>query len=371
MLRPWRGVLKEYWEWMPPEMKWVSQDRIVTLGEGNTRLWRARNLENYLRDFFPYFHAQVYLKLEGDNRGSGSFKDRGMTAAITMAVARGKKAVICASTGNTSASAAVYAKAAGLQCFVVLPAGHVAPGKLQQLYLHGAKAIQIEGNFDDGLKIVRGVVEKDRKKELVNSINPYRMDGQKTAAFEIVDELGEPPRYHFIPVGNGGNITAYWKGYKEYYMKGRAKSFPHMIGYQAAGAAPIVLGHVVEKPETIASAIRIGNPAKWEEAKAARAESSGYIDMATDEEIIAAYKLIPALEPVSCEPSSATSVAGLIKEITRTPRRIYIWDSCKIVCTLTGASWKDSDTAQKAFMKDPIIIQPTLEAVMDVIIRSK
>ncbi|KKT29550.1 threonine synthase [Candidatus Giovannonibacteria bacterium RIFCSPLOWO2_12_FULL_44_25] len=365
--QPYKGILHKYWEWMPPAIQWMGKEKIITLFEGNTCLWRAKNFENYLRDLFPYFHSEVYWKLEGENRGSGSFKDRGMTAAITMAAARGKKVVICASTGNTAASAAVYAQAAGMRCLVVLPEGNVAPGKLTQSYRHGAKVIQIKGNFDKALEIVREVVLREKDKELVNSINPHRTEGQKTAAFEIVDELGEAPRYHFIPVGNGGNITAYWRGYKEYYIKGRSKRCPHMIGYQAVGAAPIVLGRAVENPKTIASAICIGNPAKWEEAKAARDESSGKIDMADDEEIMAAYALISELEPVSCEPSSAISVAGVIKEIKRIPRDIYIWDGCKIVCTLTGAAWKDPDAAKKVFVKDPIVIDASYDAVMDVI----
>lgn len=378
MLRPWRGVLKEYWAWMPPEMRWVSQEKIVTLGEGHTRLRRAKNLEAYLDDTYRNFKAHVYLKVEGDNLPTGSFKDRGMTAAVTMAKARFKEIAICASTGNTAASAAAYCKAAGIRCIALLPEGNVAPGKRFKSDFFGAEAVQIRGNFDDAMKIVREICDANSGIELLNSLNPYRIHGQKTAAFEISDELGDAPRYHFIPVGNGMNIAAYWQGYKEYYNaeQQRVSRLPHMVGYQAAGSAPLVLGHPVKNPQTRASAIRIGNPARGSEAKQAVNESFGTFGMVTDEEIRFAYKLIPALELVSCEESSATSVAGLIKEIEysralahgpREPFMMYTWTGCDIVCTLTGTIFNDLDLAQKTFMKDPIVIDASYDAVMDVI----
>ena len=384
--QPYKGVLDRYWSWMPAEMQWEGKDKIVTLGEGRTRLWRAENLENYLDETYRDFKAHVYLKVEGDNLGTHSFKDRGLTAAVTMAMAHGKEVAICASTGNTAAAAAAYCKKAGIRCIVFLPEGNVAPGKRFQSDFFGAEAVQIRGNFDAAMELVKKVCELNPDVELLNSLNPYRVHGQKTAAFEIVDELGHAPKYHFIPVGNGMNIAAYWQGYKEYYagrpelgIPRRILNLPKMIGYQAAGAAPIVRGEVVKNPETRASAIRIGNPARWAEAVSAVRESHGTFGMVTDEEIEFAYKLIPALEPVSCEFSSATSVAGLIKEIEharvlahgpREPLIMYTWYGCDIVCTLTGAIEKDLDLAQKTFMKEPVVIDASYDAVMD-ILRSK
>jgi len=384
--KPYKGVLDKYWSWMPAEMQWAGKDKIVTLGEGRTRLYRAENLENYLDETYRNFKAHIYLKVEGDNLGTHSFKDRGMTAAVTMAKAGGKETAICASTGNTAASAAAYCKKAGIKLYVLLPEGAVASGKIFQSCLFGANIIQIRGNFDTAMELVKKVCESNPDVELLNSLNPYRVHGQKTAAFEIVDELGRAPRYHFIPVGNGMNIAAYWQGYKEYYagrselgIPQRIKQLPKVIGYQAAGAAPIVRGEVVKNPQTRASAIRIGNPARWADAVSAVRESHGTFGMVTDEKIEFAYKLIPSSEPVSCEFSSATSVAGLIKEIEyaralahgpHEPLTMYTWYGCDIVCTLTGAIEKDLDLAQKTFMKEPIVIDASYDAVMD-ILRSK
>ncbi|MDO8523236.1 MAG: threonine synthase [bacterium] len=375
---PYKGILNRYWNRMPADMQSVGKDKIVTLGEGATRLWRARRLEEYIDDTYGNFRAKVYLKLEGDNRGTGSFKDRGMTAAVTMAAAHGKKIGICASTGNTAAAVVAYCHAVGMRSIVIMPYGAVAPGKLFQSKLHNTKAIQIRGNFDDALDIVKEVVVQNSDIELLNSLNTYRMEGQKTASFEIVDELSlldgpSAPHYHFIPVGNGGNITAYWKGYKEYYdgVPKRLNNLPKMMGYQAAGSAPIVLGKVVKEPKTIASAIRIGNPAKWTEAEAAIRESHGKIDSVTDKEIMAAYELLPKLEPVSCEPSSATALAGLLKAAGEPRSENYFGMGSVIVCTLTGSIFKDLKTAQKVFMKEPpIVIDASYDAVMD-IVRSK
>lgn len=383
---PYRGVLDRYWSWMPADMQWVGKEKIVTLLEGRTRLWRAKNLEHYLSKTYRDFKAHIYLKLEGDNLGTHSFKDRGMTAAVTMAAAHSKRVAICASTGNTAAAAAAYCKAAGIKLYVLLPDGAVAPGKIFQSSLCGANIIQIRGNFDAAMEIVKKICESNTEVELLNSLNPYRVHGQKTAAFEIVDELGRAPRYHFLPVGNGMNIAAYWQGYKEYYagrpelsMPRRISQLPKMVGYQAAGSAPLVLGHSVKNPQTRASAIRIGNPARGDDAKRAVDESYGTFGSVTDEEIEFAYKLIPALEAVSCEFSSATSVAGLIKEIQFSralacrpiePFMMYTWYDCDIVCTLTGSIFKDLELAQKTFTKKPIVIDASYDAVMDVI-RSK
>lgn len=347
---------------MPPEIQAIPDEKIVTLGEGNTPFIRARNLEEFLKSQNKFFAAEVWLKLEGKNP-SGSFKDRGMTGALSFEKSRGTEAIICASTGNTSASAAAYAARAGIKSYVLLPEGKVAIGKLLQAYAFGAKAIQIRGNFDQALVLAKQI----KGMELVNNSHPYRLCGQATAAYEICDELERNPSYHFLPVGNAGNITAYWRGYKEYCRRGKIKFLPAMFGYQAAGAAPIVLNKVVENPETIASAIRIGNPTRWEEAKAARDESYGRIDSVTDEEILEAYQLLCRSEGVFCEPSSATSVAGLIKTVRLSQR--HFWEVTIVACTLTGDGSKDPATAQKVFAKDdkPTVVDATFEAVMDVI----
>jgi threonine synthase len=279
--------------------------------------------------------ADVYLKLEGVNP-TGSFKDRGMTLAISKALEEGAKAVVCASTGNTSASAAAYASRAGLTCAVLIPEGYIALGKLAQALIHGARVLQVRGNFDDALEIVRELGER-APITVVNSVNPFRIDGQKTAAFEIVDVLGRAPDVHCIPVGNAGNITAYWKGYREYQDAGRSAQLPAMLGFQAEGAAPLVLGHPVEQPDTVATAIRIGKPASWYGATAAASESGGGIHAVSDEEILAAYRFLAASESVFCEPASAASVAGLLK--------VGVPAGATVVCTLTGHGLKDPDRA--------------------------
>jgi threonine synthase len=321
---PWRGVIEEYREHLPVS----GGTPVVTLLEGGTPLLEAPRLSERLR-------ANVWLKLEGANP-TGSFKDRGMTVAISKAVEGGAKAVVCGSTGNTSASAAAYAARAGITCVVLIPDGYIALGKLAQALVHGARVVQVRGNFDRALALVRELAETEPV-TVVNSINPYRIEGQKTGAFEIIDVLGKAPDVHCMPVGNAGNITAYWKGYREYQDAGRTKTLPRMFGFQAAGAAPIVLGHPVEKPETIATAIRIGNPASWYGASAAAAESGGLIDAVDDEAILEAYRFLAREESVFCEPASAASVAGLLK--------VGAPLGGTVVCTLTGHGLKDPDIA--------------------------
>lgn len=325
---------------------------VVTLSEGNTPLVRAERLQAVLG-----IEAEVYLKYEGLNP-TGSFKDRGMTLAISKAVEEGARAVICASTGNTSASAAAYAARAGLRAFVLIPEGKIALGKLAQAMIHGAQVLQIEGNFDQALQIVRRVAA-DQPIVLVNSVNPYRIEGQKSGAFEVCDRLGRSPDYHFIPVGNAGNITAYWKGYQEYVKAGRIASLPKMMGWQAAGAAPIVLGKVVEQPETVATAIRIGNPASWNGAVAAAAESGGRIDMVSDSEITEAYRLLASTEGVFCELASASSVAGLIKYC----RSHRLPKDAVVVCVLTGHGLKEPDAAIR-LSQQPVTVKADPEAVL-------
>jgi threonine synthase len=347
----WQGVIHRYRQFLP-----VGEETpVVTLNEGNTPLIRADRLRQHLG-----IQCDVYLKYEGANP-TGSFKDRGMTLAMSKAVERGAQAVICASTGNTSASAAAYAARAGLKAFVLIPEGKIALGKLSQAMFHGARVLQIRGNFDDALKIVRRISET-HPIVLVNSLNPDRLEGQKTGAFEICDQLEEAPTYHFIPVGNAGNITAYWRGYREYRQAGRISHLPHMIGWQAEGAAPIVRGRVVERPETIASAIRIGNPASWQGALEAAQQSQGAIDMVSDEEILDAYALLAQVEGVFCEAASAASVAGLAKWTKS--RGFGVND--RIVCILTGHGLKDPDTAVKRSPK-PVSVEaevgPVIEAL--------
>ena len=320
----WRGVIEEYRSYLPVS----ASTPVVTLYEGGTPLLPAVRLSERLG-------ATVWLKLEGVNP-TGSFKDRGMTVAISKAREEGAKAVVCGSTGNTSASAAAYAARAGMTCAVLIPEGYIALGKLAQALIHGARVLQIRANFDAALDIVRRLGDS-APVTVVNSINPYRIEGQKTGAFEIVDVLGDAPDVHCIPVGNAGNITAYWKGYREYQDAGRATKLPRMLGFQAAGAAPIVLGRPVEDPETIATAIRIGRPASWYGATAAAVESGGGIDSVTDEEILAAYRYLAQEESVFCEPASAASVAGLLK--TGVP------PGSTVVCVLTGHGLKDPDIA--------------------------
>ncbi|MBI5411301.1 MAG: threonine synthase [Nitrospirae bacterium] len=327
---PWRGVIEEYRKFLPV----TDRTPVVTLGEGHTPLIPAKRLAQKITP-----RIELYLKFEGANP-TGSFKDRGMTLAISKALEAGAKAVICASTGNTSASAAAYGARAGLAVYVLIPAGKIALGKLSQAMMHQATVIQIEGNFDQALSIVKDLAAT-HPIELVNSINPFRIEGQKTAAMEVCDQLGGAPSVHVLPVGNAGNITAYWRGYKEYRDAGQVARAPRMMGFQAAGAAPIVLGRIVEDPQTVATAIRIGNPASWKAALQAVEESSGRIDLVTDEEILKAYGLVAAEEGVFCEPASAASVAGVIKMSGTGALR----EGDKVVCTLTGHGLKDADTA--------------------------
>ncbi|MBV8693077.1 MAG: threonine synthase, partial [Actinobacteria bacterium] len=324
MTHAWRGLIEEYRQFLPV----TDATPVVTLLEGNTPLLPAPRVSERAG-------ADVYLKFEGLNP-TGSFKDRGMTMAISKAVEEGAKAVVCGSTGNTSASAAAYAARAGLTCAVLIPEGHIALGKLAQALIHGARVLQVTANFDACLNIVRELGEK-APVTVVNSVNPYRIEGQKTGAFEIVDALGKAPDYHCIPVGNAGNITAYWKGYREYQDAGRVSRLPRMLGFQAAGAAPIVEGHPIDNPETIATAIRIGNPASWYGATAAASESGGAITAVTDEEILAAYRYLAQEESVFCEPASAASVAGLLKA--------GVPSKANVVCVLTGHGLKDPDIA--------------------------
>jgi threonine synthase len=325
------GVLANHKDFLPL----TAATPPISLGEGDTPLVRCRRLEDEIGC------RQLYFKLEGSNP-TGSFKDRGMVVAVAKAVEAGHKAVICASTGNTSASASAYAAHAGLESVVVIPGGKIAPGKLAQAIVYGAKIIAIDGNFDQALDIVRRLSGK-HSVALVNSLNPHRIEGQKTAAFEIVEELGDVPDYLFIPVGNAGNITAYWKGFKEYHQTGRAKALPRMMGFQAEGAAPIVRGHIVEKPETIASAIRIGNPASWQRAVAARDESGGVIDMVSDEEIMAAYHRMASSAGIFGEPASAASLAGLVKLAGQGKD----FAGSTVVCIVTGSGLKDAEIAIK------------------------
>ncbi len=328
MIMRWRGVIEEYREYLPV----TDTTPVVTFYEGNTPLLFAKTISEITR-------CKVYLKYEGANP-SGSFKDRGMCLAIAKALEEKCKAVICASTGNTSASAAAYAARAGIDCIVIIPRGKIALGKLSQAIMHGARVFEVDGNFDQALDLVREIGEK-YPIEIVNSINPFRIEGQKTGAFEICDQLDAVPDFHAIPVGNAGNITAYWKGYKEYYEAEKISSLPKMIGFQAEGAAPIVRGHPIPNPETIATAIRIGNPASWKGAVAAAEESGGSISMVSDQEIVEAYKLVASREGVFIEPASAASVAGLMKlaQAGKVP------DGSTVVCILTGHGLKDPDNA--------------------------
>jgi threonine synthase len=342
----WRGVIEEYREFLP-----VSESTpVVTLLEGGTPLLPAPRLSARVG-------ARVFLKVEGANP-TGSFKDRGMTVAISKAAEEGAKAVVCASTGNTSASAAAFAARAGLTCAVLIPEGHIALGKLAQALIHGARVLQVRGNFDQALAIVRELGER-APVTVVNSVNPYRIEGQKSGAFEIVDALGDAPDVHCIPVGNAGNITAYWKGYLEFKAAGRSTRLPRMLGFQAAGAAPIVEGHPIEHPETVATAIRIGNPASWYGATSAASESGGGIAAVTDEEILNAYRFLASEESVFCEPASAASVAGLLK--SGLPGDLS--SGATVVCVLTGHGLKDPDIAISQ-ISVPTVIDADLAAVL-------
>lgn len=326
--RAWRGLIEEYRDRLPV----TGATPVVTLLEGGTPLVPAGRLSQLTG-------CEVFLKVEGANP-TGSFKDRGMTVAISKAAEDGAKAVICASTGNTSASAAAYAVRAGMTCAVLVPNGKIAMGKLAQALVHGARLLQVDGNFDDCLELARKL-SVDYPVALVNSVNEYRLQGQKTAAFEIVDALGDAPDVHCLPVGNAGNISAYWMGYKEYAADGTSTKAPRMLGFQASGAAPFVKGGPVLNPQTIATAIRIGNPASWGLAVAARDESGGAIDSVTDRQILAAYRLLAREEGVFVEPASAASVAGLLQA----RERGVVADGSRVVCTVTGNGLKDPDWA--------------------------
>ena len=341
------GLIEKYRKYLPV----CDSTPVITLCEGATPLVKADNLAKEIG-----LNINLYLKYEGLNP-TGSFKDRGMTMAVTKAVESGSKAIICASTGNTSASAAAYAAKAGIKCCVLIPDGHIAMGKLSQAMMYGANIIAIDGNFDEALDAVR-IISSKYPITLVNSVNPYRIEGQKTGAFEIVDELENAPDYHFIPVGNAGNITAYWKGYKEYYYQNKCSKLPKMMGIQAEGAAPIVLGHKVENPDTIATAIRIGNPASWEKAQAALDESFGKIDMVSDYEILEAYRLLTRTEGIFAEPASASSVAGLIK------LKEDIKENSTVVCVLTGNGLKDPNNAIEYSKND---IHKTTSKIDDIV----
>ena len=330
-----RGVIEHYREFLPIS----PATPIISLGEGNTPLVYSPRLSERLGR-----GCEVFVKNEGVNP-TGSFKDRGMTVGVSKAMERGTKALICASTGNTSASAAAYSARAGISCVVILPAGKIATGKLLQAFAYGAKIVAIDGNFDDALRIVRELGETGEF-TIVNSINPDRIEGQKTAAFEIVDELGDAPEFHLLPVGNAGNITAYWAGYREYLVRERSTKLPSMIGFQAIGAAPIFYHRTIDKPETVASAIRIGNPASWQHARAAIDESHGAIDVVSDADILAAQSWLARHEGIFVEPASAASIAGLFKwsvsgDATHSFQNIP--KNSRIVCTVTGHGLKDPD----------------------------
>ena len=349
MAHLWQGVIREYSDFLPQEVK----KEIVTLGEGGTPLIPAPEL-NALTG------AEVYIKYEGINP-TGSFKDRGMTTAISAAKGAGSQAVICASTGNTSASAAAYATAAGMISAVLVPDGKIAMGKLSQAIAHGAKLLQVDGNFDDCLVAARKLAET-YPVNLVNSVNPYRSEGQKTGAFEIIDALGQAPDIHALPVGNAGNITAYWKGYQEYQAAGKSETLPQMWGFQAAGSAPIVLGHPVDEPDTIATAIRIGNPASWEQAINARDTSGGVIAAVSDEEILQAHRILSAKVGVFVEPASAAGVAGIIKRANKG----LVPQNAKIVVTVTGHGLKDPQWALKNDSGQDIVPQRVSADVLSI-----
>ena len=347
-MKTWRGVIEEYRDFLPV----TDKTPIVTLYEGNTPLVPAPRLAEATDS-----RMEIYLKCEGFNP-TGSFKDRGMTLAISKALETGSRAVICASTGNTSASAAAFAARAGIRAFVMVPKGAVALGKLSQAAIHGARVLTVEGNFDQTLTIVRQIAER-HPVTLVNSVNPFRLEGQKTGAFEVCDQLGRAPDYHLIPVGNAGNITAYWRGYREYHRAGRVTELPRMVGFQAAGAAPIYENRVIEEPRTVATAIKIGNPASWGPALEAVKDSRGWIDIVTDEEILRAYRMLAREEGIFMEPASAATVAGLIKSV----KAGRFEPGSTVVLTLTGHGLKDPDTALESASR-PTAVPPQLDAVL-------
>ena len=346
------GVIRRYREFLP-----VSEaTRTVTLNEGGTPLIEAKRIVSEIEGDF-----RLFIKYEGLNP-TASFKDRGMTLAVTKAVERGASIVVCASTGNTSASAAAYAAAAGMTCLVLIPEGKIAYGKMAQALIHGARTLEVRGNFDDALDIVRELGERDEV-EVVNSINPFRIQGQKTAAFEVCDVIGDAPDMHFLPVGNAGNITAYWMGYKEYLEAGRSSGLPRMMGWQAEGAAPIVHGAPVENPETIATAIRIGNPASWEHALKAATESSGAIDMVSDEEILDAHRMLARTAGIFVEPASAAGIAGLLK----CHAAGGVPDGSTVVATVTGHGLKDPGVAVENSLAESTVVDADLDSVLAVI----
>jgi threonine synthase len=344
------GLLETYKNYLPV----TDRTPMLTLQEGNTPLVRAENLSAEL-------DLDIYFKYEGLNP-TGSFKDRGMVMAVAKAMEAGSTTIMCASTGNTSAAAAAYAARGGLGCIVLIPNNNIALGKLAQAIIYGAKVIAIEGNFDRALEIVREITAK-HPITLVNSVNPFRIEGQKTAAFEVSDQLGKAPDYLAIPVGNAGNITAYWKGFKEYYAEGKITSLPKMIGFEAEGAMAIVKGEPIANPETIATAIRIGNPASWTTAVAAAEESGGQINYVTDEEIIHAYRTIARREGIFAEPASAASIAGVMK----LKREGAFRGGETVVCVLTGHGLKDPNIAIKSVNAEPVVVQDSEEAVMEAI----
>ena len=369
MANHYTGLINRYRERLPV----AAHTPVVTLNEGNTPLIELTNLPKKMG-----MRVRILAKFEGLNP-TGSFKDRGMTMAVTKAVEGGARAIICASTGNTSASAAAYAARAGITCFVLIPEGKIALGKLSQAMMHGSVVIQIRGNFDDGMRLVQEVARK-MPVEIVNSINPFRLQGQKTIAFEVIEALGDAPDYHVLPVGNAGNISAHWMGYSEavgkntescshcaghcpYLGRPIATRRPIMLGYQALGAAPFLRGAMIDSPETVATAIRIGHPVSWKLAWSAKNESGGWFGECSDEEILSAQKLIAQTEGIFCEPASAVSIAGLLKDL----RRSVIGEGSTIVCTLTGHGLKDPDTAITQSSK-PFLVDATpgaIEAVID------
>ena len=347
----WVGLINHYREYLPV----TAKTPVITLYEGNTPLIPAEFLNKITG-------LQVFLKYEGLNP-TGSFKDRGMTMAISKACEKGAETVMCASTGNTAASAAAYAARAGIRCVVLIPNGNIAMGKLAQAMVHQAQVIAIEGNFDDALTLVKEITSK-YPVELVNSLNPFRIEGQKTASFEVCDFLGDAPEFHAIPVGNAGNITAYWKGYKEYRSAGKSRVLPKMLGFQAAGSAPIVHNRIIENPETIATAIRIGNPASWESAVEARDQSGGLIDAVTDDEILQAYHQLAAFSGVFVEPASAASVAGIIKLAKAEYFKSHQGE--RLVCTVTGHGLKDPKTAMKD-LPEPKVLKADKKDILKLI----
>jgi len=347
----YQGVINRYKEFLPV----TDKTPIITMLEGNTPLIPANNIPDILS-----IDAEIFFKHEGLNP-TGSFKDRGMCMAVSKAAEEGSEIIMCASTGNTSASAAAFAARSNMKCVVLVEGGGIALGKLAQAMIHGATVLEVDGNFDCALNLVKQITD-NYPITLVNSLNPFRIEGQKTASFEVIDQLGRVPDYHFLPVGNAGNITAYWKGYKEYYNCGKIDRLPKMMGWQAEGSAPIVRGKRIDNPQTIATAIKIGNPASWKNAEAARDESGGIIDMVSDDEILKAYSLLASKEGIFVEPASAASLAGVIKQVERG----YFKGGETIVCTLTGSGLKDPDRAVN-FASPPTKVKDNIDNVIRVL----